>query len=74
MGYLEADSNSDGVISSDEAANIKDFVSLFDGSYSSIADIYPNASDDFKSALMEQIGFTSSIEEMINKSIKNTND
>ncbi len=70
MGYLEADSNSDGVISSDEAANIKDFVSLFDGSYGSIADIYPNASDDFKSALMEQIGFTSSIEEMINKSIK----
>lgn len=72
VGYLQTDTNSDGVVSLEEAQKLKAFVSLDSAKYSSISDIIPD--EAAQKNFLETFGFTNNITDFINGSIEQDTD
>ncbi|MGP1450724.1 MAG: hypothetical protein ACTTJS_06340 [Wolinella sp.] len=75
VGYLEHDSDSDGVISKEEAKNLKALVSLTSekqNSYKSLNEAL--SSDDERNKFLDEFGFINSLAGFINHSIRQDSD
>lgn len=68
MGYLSSDSDGDGKISLEEGVNLKTFVSLMNGEYSSVSEKL-GGNVEMQKKFLEQVGFIDNLADFINHSI-----
>lgn len=68
MGYLSSDSDGDGKISLEEGVNLKTFVSLMNGEYSSVSEKF-GGNVEAQKKFLEQVGFIDNLADFINHSI-----
>lgn len=73
MGYLSSDSDGDGKISLEEGVNLKTFVSLMNGEYSSVSEKF-GGNVEAQKKFLEQIGFIDNLADFINHSISQDNN
>ncbi|WP_273213273.1 hypothetical protein [Helicobacter rodentium] len=73
MGYLSSDSDGDGKISLEEGVNLKTFVSLMNGEYSSVSEKF-GGNVEAQKKILEQIGFIDNLADFINHSISQDNN
>lgn len=73
MGYLSSDSDGDGKISLEEGVNLKTFVSLMNGEYSSVSEKF-GGNVEAQKKFLEQVGFIDNLADFINHSISQDNN
>lgn len=66
VGYLGADASGDGVISAEEAINLRSFINMADGKSYALSDLIY---DTDMSALINELGFTANMGDFINEMI-----
>ncbi|PZT48384.1 hypothetical protein B6S12_04110 [Helicobacter valdiviensis] len=72
-GYLEADKDGDGKISTEEGIHLKTLVSLKNGETHSVAERIPGG-EEAQKKFLEQVGFIDNIADYINHNIERDND
>lgn len=69
VGYLGADASGDGVISAEEAINLRSFVNMADGKSYALSDFMSGSSAEEMSALINELGFSANMGDFINEMI-----